>query len=59
LSHLFWEGLNNIQEKKGYSFLYAFFCIRIAPRGAELEIHEMFNLHTSMDTFVGRQKKSN
>jgi len=31
---------------------------RAAPRAAELEIHEKIGLHKSMDTFVGRQKKS-
>ncbi|CAF3543427.1 unnamed protein product [Rotaria sordida] len=31
---------------------------RIAPRAAELEIHDMIGLHKSMDTFVGREKKS-
>jgi hypothetical protein len=35
-----------------------FFNIRIAPRGAELEIHDMVDFHKAMDTFVGRQKKS-
>jgi hypothetical protein len=34
------------------------YCIRIAPRGAELEIHGMVDLDKAMDTFVGRQKKS-
>jgi hypothetical protein len=46
---------NKSEEKQ----IFIHLLIRIAPRASELEIHDMLGLHNSMDTFVGRQKKSN